>query len=298
VRTPFPFSPNAHLRRGKNRIKKTRHADLLQFIAQKESKCLELRSQLAIHESELLELKRKWERIVHCEFGRNASPKSPMHVPSTALANTSGAVVLNGLVEGVRALAAVTTSPPLTPSVCRARGSSSTFAKRVTRQTTSNSISSTTTTTSSAPSAGSDSPRLSQSSMSSVAEEKPVLDKAEEPGEEPVTSPAPVAQEKGSPVSSDQSPSRSNKILRRRSYNSRVPLVDALKPLTGDSSRSSSGNRASVSVSAASPTFSVSIAAVSPLGAMGLGRANLGETAQGWVDTVGSKLVELQRGQT
>ncbi|KAH8998122.1 hypothetical protein EDB92DRAFT_1941794 [Lactarius akahatsu] len=39
-----------------------RHADLLQFIAQKESKCLELRSQLAAHESELIDLKRKWER--------------------------------------------------------------------------------------------------------------------------------------------------------------------------------------------------------------------------------------------
>ena len=32
-----------------------RHADLLQFIAQKESKCLELRSQLATHEAELLQ---------------------------------------------------------------------------------------------------------------------------------------------------------------------------------------------------------------------------------------------------
>lgn len=32
-----------------------RHADLLRFIAQKESKCLELRSQLAIHEAELVE---------------------------------------------------------------------------------------------------------------------------------------------------------------------------------------------------------------------------------------------------
>jgi hypothetical protein len=31
----------------------TRHADLLRFIAQKESKCLELRSQLALHEAEL-----------------------------------------------------------------------------------------------------------------------------------------------------------------------------------------------------------------------------------------------------
>lgn len=32
-----------------------RHADLLHFIAQKESKCLELRYQLAVHEAELLQ---------------------------------------------------------------------------------------------------------------------------------------------------------------------------------------------------------------------------------------------------
>ena len=32
-----------------------RHAELLHFIAQKESKCLELRSQLQIHEAELLQ---------------------------------------------------------------------------------------------------------------------------------------------------------------------------------------------------------------------------------------------------
>jgi len=244
---------------------------------------------------------------VHREFGRNASPTSPAYVPSAAaaaaLANTSGTVVLNGLVGGVRALAAVTTSPPPAPSICRARAPSSTFAKHVTRQTASNSISSTTTTassSSSAPSAGSDSPRLSQSSMSSVTEEKPDLHKVEEPGEEePVTNPvsAAQAQEKRSPVSSDQSPSPLGKSVRRRSYSSRLPLADALKPLTGDSSRSSSRKRASVS--AASPTLSVSIpAAISPLSAMGLGRANLGETAQGWVDSVGSKLAELQKGQT
>ncbi|KAF8526538.1 hypothetical protein BU17DRAFT_62032 [Hysterangium stoloniferum] len=41
-----------------------RHADLLRFIAQKESKCLELRTQLAQHEAELLLLKGKWGRIV------------------------------------------------------------------------------------------------------------------------------------------------------------------------------------------------------------------------------------------
>jgi hypothetical protein len=37
---------------------------------------------------------------------------------------------------------------------------------------------------------------------------------------------------------------------------------------------------------------------MNPFGAMGLGRANLGEAAQNWVDSVGSKLVGLQRGPT
>jgi len=37
---------------------------------------------------------------------------------------------------------------------------------------------------------------------------------------------------------------------------------------------------------------------INPLSGMGLGRANLGGAAQGWVDSVGSKLAELQRGET
>jgi hypothetical protein len=41
-----------------------RHKDLLHFIAQKESKCVELRAQLAAHEADLLQLKKKWEKIV------------------------------------------------------------------------------------------------------------------------------------------------------------------------------------------------------------------------------------------
>ncbi|KAI0711142.1 hypothetical protein C8T65DRAFT_647647 [Cerioporus squamosus] len=53
-----------------------KHADLLRFIAQKESKCLELRSQLAAHEAELAQLKRKWERIVSRGMDRAYSQQS------------------------------------------------------------------------------------------------------------------------------------------------------------------------------------------------------------------------------
>jgi hypothetical protein len=254
----------------KNTSVRNRYADLLQFIAQKESKCLELRSQLAIHDSELLELKRKWERIVRREFGRN--------VPSTSIpASPASSAVLNGLVGGVRALAVATTSPPLTPSISRARPSSSRLANREPSQAASNSVSSTTT-TSSAPSAEG-SPRLSQSSMSSVAEVKTDSGKVEGQREEVI---AP-----NSGWMKLQSPS--GKVLRRRSRDSQAPLADALKALTGEDSHPGSGKRAS----AASPT-SVS----TPLSTMGLGRANLGGAAQGWVDSVGFKFAELQKGET
>lgn len=295
-----------------------RHTDLLQTIAQKESQCLELRSQLAIHESELLDLKRKWERIVHREFGRNiplSSTSNSTPAATLSLANTSSAVVLNGLVEGVRALAAATAAPPHVASSkthSRALSSSSAFAKRMTRQVPSNSISSTTTTTTTTTtSSAAGSPRLSQSSMSSVAEEKPDLEKVEALPEGDVVSRNEDAREASAPLSTKRAlvaqrpqqrsptsprhpPSPSSKTVRRHSRDSRVPLADALKSLTGESSNL--GKRASVG--GVSSSTSVSISGMNPLGAMGLGRANLGEAAQGWVDSVGSKLAELQKGQT
>ncbi|TFK47594.1 hypothetical protein OE88DRAFT_1647735 [Heliocybe sulcata] len=54
-----------------------KHSDLLHFIAQKESKCLDLRSQLAREEEELLELKRKWEKIVNRGLQRSSMPPTP-----------------------------------------------------------------------------------------------------------------------------------------------------------------------------------------------------------------------------
>ena len=232
-----------------------------------------------------------------------------------SLANTSSAVVLNGLVEGVRALAAATAAPPQVASKThsRALSSSSAFAKRMTRQAPSNSISSTTTTTTTtATSSSADaSPRLSQSSMSSVAEEKPNVEKVEVPPEGDVSrnedatpASAPVStkraliaqqpqQQQRSPTSPKHPLSVSSKTVRRHSRDSRVPLSDALKSLTGESSNL--GKRASVG---GVSSTSASISGMNPLGTMGLGRANLGETAQGWVDSVGSKLAELQRGQT
>ncbi|KAF8552477.1 hypothetical protein OG21DRAFT_1511421 [Imleria badia] len=74
-----------------------KHADLLRFIAHKERKCLELRDQLALHEKELAELKRKWERIVN--RGHDPLPNPP---PTAGI----GGAALDGLKEGVRMIAA------------------------------------------------------------------------------------------------------------------------------------------------------------------------------------------------
>ncbi|OBZ77724.1 hypothetical protein A0H81_02425 [Grifola frondosa] len=71
-----------------------KHADLLRFIAQKESKCLDLRSQLAVHEAELAQLKRKWERIVSRGMDRaySAAP-APAARNSSILTNTTASSV-------------------------------------------------------------------------------------------------------------------------------------------------------------------------------------------------------------
>lgn len=76
------------------------HADLLRFIAQKESKCLELRQQLAQHEADLLALKRKWERIV----SRGTSGASTSSMPTPAPSNRDSLDIMSlggGIKDGV-----------------------------------------------------------------------------------------------------------------------------------------------------------------------------------------------------
>jgi len=96
-----------------------KHADLLQFIAQKESKCLELRSQLAVHEAELLQLKRTWERIVSrsFEFPHSTLP-TPATTPSPPTIHTpySSNVVLEGIKEGVQGVSKLIASGLSTPN--------------------------------------------------------------------------------------------------------------------------------------------------------------------------------------
>ncbi|CUA74297.1 hypothetical protein RSOLAG22IIIB_11116 [Rhizoctonia solani] len=81
-----------------------KHKDLLHFIAQKEAKCVELRAQLATHEADLLQLKKKWERIVAKGNDRQAARTS----------TGNGAV---DLVRGIFGLGEITLPPsPTLPS--------------------------------------------------------------------------------------------------------------------------------------------------------------------------------------
>ena len=88
-----------------DRFSPHRHADLLQFIAQKESKCLELRSQLAVHESELAQLKKKWERIVSRGMDRAYSSHPPASMsPLASATHGHSAHASNYSASGVSAL--------------------------------------------------------------------------------------------------------------------------------------------------------------------------------------------------
>ncbi|KAJ7853764.1 hypothetical protein B0H13DRAFT_2082523 [Mycena leptocephala] len=168
-----------------------KHADLLHFIAQKESKCLELRSQLAMHEAELLQLKRKWERIVSRGFTspHNTSLASTSTSSGTSSGGTSllenspnptsanGGAMLDGIHKGVqgvgRFIAAFSPTTPYSPSAASYFES----AKRGGTHSTSSSTSTMGTSTTK-------SMRLSQSSLaSSLASsvEEPVTPDEEDP---------------------------------------------------------------------------------------------------------------------
>ncbi|KAL4073474.1 hypothetical protein J3A83DRAFT_2540859 [Scleroderma citrinum] len=83
-----------------------KHADLLHFIAQKERKCLELREQLTMHEKELVDLKRRWERIVNRSLGGGGSGSYDNPVATSGTNAALGGLALDGFKEGVRKIAA------------------------------------------------------------------------------------------------------------------------------------------------------------------------------------------------
>ncbi|KAF8647988.1 hypothetical protein AX16_006418 [Volvariella volvacea WC 439] len=145
-----------------------KHADLLHFIAQKESKCLELRSQLATHEAELQQLKRKWQRIVNRGLERQASDATP------SPPNGSGGAVLDGIKEGVQGVSRLLSSglnmtEPSSTSPNNSVAAAVPRPPRVAHSATGSNSSVSTT--------RSGSTRFSQSSFSSVGEEDGVSPK-------------------------------------------------------------------------------------------------------------------------
>ncbi|KAM5531404.1 hypothetical protein V8D89_014928 [Ganoderma adspersum] len=133
-----------------------KHADLLRFIAQKESKCLELRSQLAAHEAELAQLKRKWERIV--SRGMDRAYSQPPTTPSSLLTDAVKDVS-RLLTAGLDLSSPSPTSSPVPPKSGKLPGHAN-------KQSTSSVA---TSATSASQAATSSSVRLSQSSTSSFA---------------------------------------------------------------------------------------------------------------------------------
>ncbi|KII91127.1 hypothetical protein PLICRDRAFT_495976 [Plicaturopsis crispa FD-325 SS-3] len=256
-----------------------KHADLLHFIAQKESKCLELRSQLEVHEAELLQLKRKWERIVSKGFDRASVDSSPIvsHSHSGSGSNGQGAM-LEGIKEGVqgvsRFIAAGLTefsspTPSTTPltgrrhSARQSNSSVSTFGSATTQST-----------------------RLSQSSASSIGEASECDTDAQvlmvhDTGATPTMSPNPEFVHAGL-----ESIDTSSKTLRRRSRDhSRAP-----SPLESPTVKRtpSTGKRSSIH----GGSF--------PLPASIPGLASFGgsQSPSSWVGSVGKRWEELQRGST
>ncbi|TDL24559.1 hypothetical protein BD410DRAFT_786070 [Rickenella mellea] len=164
-----------------------KHADLLQFIAQKEAKCLDLRSQLATHEAELLAMKRKWERIVSRGVGLDAqsfssasSLSSNDFSMSTAVNPSSKhaqAAVIGGIKEVGRFIAGLselgsaalpTPLPISTHTSSNARQANSKGTGHTHRQSTSSTSTYATTSTTSTTETWTGTSRFSQSSMSSA----------------------------------------------------------------------------------------------------------------------------------
>ncbi|KAG8955415.1 hypothetical protein FRC04_008766 [Tulasnella sp. 424] len=90
---PGPSGSNAEQSKQPAQTLTEKHADLLRFIAAKESKCLELRTQLEQHEAELAVLKKKWERIV-------SKAKAKERASSSGSSATAAGSALQGTHQG------------------------------------------------------------------------------------------------------------------------------------------------------------------------------------------------------
>jgi len=255
-----------------------KHGDLLRFIAQKESKCMELRSQLAIHEAELMQLKRKWEKIVNKGFDRavsvSGSSASLLHTPGVP-----GGQVLGGIKEGVERLLAAGLGELVTAPTIQPVGTNTTKTHSTQQSTSSVATSSSAST------------RFSQSSMnSSVMEDDFPLESPEEEEHEvqvlivgdaeptPTVSPNPAVKITDMTEVSSMEQKKSAKMCRRRSR-------DATSTIEGKFTAGPDNNR----------TAKITTSSLSSI-------PNLGSLPPGspsWViGTVGKKWEELQRTET
>ncbi|GLB39292.1 hypothetical protein LshimejAT787_0604540 [Lyophyllum shimeji] len=298
------------------------HSDLLRSIAQKESKCLELRSQLVMHEAELSQLKQKWERIVNQSFSNSTS------LPPSSQGN---GVVLEGIREGVqgvgRFIAAGLAIGELSPA------STSTLSQlprsvppplRLTHATSQSSSSASTSATTST--------RFSQSSTSSIGEETVSLyEKTEEEGSAqilmvhdtgatPTVSPNPAfehqRQQRELRTDTFSQSTRSNvegakdtfatssKVHRRRSRDTH-PFENMLSHEATSSKRSSSPSKATkedkkqgarLKQASINGTEFPPVSSIPGLASLTVGVAS--PPVASWVGSVGKKWEELQRGST
>ena len=271
----------------------SRHADLLQFIAQKESKCLELRSQLAMHEAELTQLKRKWERIVSRGMDRTTTS-----APTSSV--TSPLSPLDGIKEGVQGMSRLllgdlsspsTSTPVSISSVAGFATTSRASVHRARGHVTSQSSSSVSTNTT-----ASTSVRLSQSSASSLAFDEPPRELDEKAEGQDLD--AEPEEPRGSVEISPASALRAAKLHRRKSRDSgapprpespTTPNAASMSPPASSSTRAS--KRASLNLSTGLP----------PPAIPGMGTVAV-QPVQSWMETVGSsvgrKWEELQKGET
>ncbi|KAI0790333.1 hypothetical protein C8Q75DRAFT_806268 [Abortiporus biennis] len=328
-----PLSPGPSVDHGPLTLTE-KHADLLRFIAQKESKCLELRSQLSVHEAELAQLKRKWERIVSRGMDR------AYHTPSTPSSSTpmsppSNGAVLDGIKEGVqgvgRLLAAgldmaatstVGSSPPSGPS--RPAGiASSPPALRNARHVNTQSVSSVSTSTTTTSVSTIASARLSQSSASSLSliEDEEGDKSVEEPTEEhqsihrqSVTSVSTTEQLGTKVTTSDvlispSSDNKSSKMLRRRSREAPKSPPSFTTVLESSSSSTEFGSVYPSPISSPSnlttPVSSkrMSLPVKPNRNSMGNSASTLPGLAavqpvSAWMGSVGKKWEEIQKGET
>ena len=265
----------------------TRHAELLHFIAQKESKCLELRSQLAVHEAELLQrkyicyisyllpliflvVKRKWERIVSRKFDKAHD------AASNSNSNGSGqGAMLEGIKEGVQGVGRFISaglgdfSSSQTPPVS---------ARQRQRDSIQSSQSSSSTST-----------RFSQSSASSLGDEPPQ--------DIPETSQVLMVHDTGATPTMSPNPAflrqQQDRIQRRKSHEVTLPSPLSSSPadLPGSSSPLDS-RRSQFSAMSLPPASSIP-----GLGSLTVAGVNT-PPVSAWIGSVGKKWGELQRGST